>query len=221
MNIHVRRRRDTFIGMKGFRLEYPADFPAGSDEAEQLDEVETALALIEQYGGDQSSGFGNVRFTYNSKGIARENLRELLEDIETAARTLAYKIEGIDLIFRIPRNLNDAAMLALGRSFIEQIPPYKQDLERRLGQSFLTDLQTAADAFETSLTSPESATDAQVEATAQLDEATRRGMIARRILQGMMKLKYKNNPARMRAWQSASHLDRDNRNEGDETPQTA
>jgi len=46
-------------------------------------------------------------------------------------------------------------------------------------------------------------------------------MIARRILQGIMKIKYKNNPSRMRAWQSASHIERDNKDEGDETPQTA
>jgi hypothetical protein len=213
MNIHVRRRRDTFIGMKGFRLEFPEDFPAGSDEAEQLDEIETVLGLIEQYGGDQASGFGNVRFNYYAKGISRENLRELLEDIETAAQTLAYKVPGIDLIFRIPRNLPDAQMLALARSFAEQAPAYETELKRRLPATFMTDLQTAITAFEDSLLPPESSTDAQVEATAQLGEAVRRGMISRRILQGMMKIKYKNNPARMRAWQSASHLERDNTDE--------
>jgi hypothetical protein len=207
--------------MKGFRLEFPEDFPAGSDEAEQMDEIETVLGLIEHYGGDQSLGLGNVRFNYNAKGIARENLRELLEDIEIAAQTLAYRVPGIDLIFRIPRNLPDAEMFALARSFAEQAAAYRADLSRRLPATFITDLEAAITAFENSLTPPESATDAKVEATAQLGEAVRRGMISRRILQGMMKIKYKNNPARMRAWQSASHLERDNKDEGEEPPQTA
>ena len=217
MNVHVRRRRDTFIAMKGFRQEFPADFPAGSDEAEQMDNIEAALAQIEQYGGDQALNVGNVRFTYNSKGIARENLREELEDFEVAARSLAYKTPGIDLIFRIPRNLTDAAMLALARSFAEQAPAYEADLKNRLGATYLADLQAAINEFETNLVPPEMAEDARVEATAQLGEAVRRGSVARRILQDLMKLKYKTNPARMRAWQSASHIERDNRDEK-ETP---
>jgi hypothetical protein len=214
MNIHVRRRRDTFIAMKGFRMEYPDDFPAGSDEAEQMDEIEAVLALIEEYGGDQATGSGNVRYTYHSKGIARENLRELMNDISIIAGTLAYRIPGIDLIFHIPKNLPDAALLALARSFADQAPAYKGDFARRgLDPSFVTVLQAAAASFESSLPPPEMATGTQVEATAQLGEAVRRGMIARNILKGMLKIKYKNSPAKMRAWLSASHIERDNRGE--------
>ena len=221
MHISVRRRRDTFIAMKGFRQEFPEDFPAGSDETEQMDEIETVLGLIEQYGGDQALGFGNVRFTYHAKGIARENLREELEDMETAAQIMAYKIPGVDLIFRIPKNLTDAAMLALARSFAEQAPPYKADFEKRLGSGYLNDLNAATAAFEQSLTPPEAATESQVEATANLGEAVRRGMVARRILQALMKLKYKTNPSRMRAWLSASHLERDQKDEEETPPPTA
>jgi hypothetical protein len=89
----------------------------------------------------------------------------------------------------------------------------KDDLLRRLPATFAADLRAAIDDFEASLTPPESATDVQVEATAQLGEAVRRGMISRRILQGLMKLKYKTNPTRMRAWASASHLERDNKDD--------
>lgn len=218
MNHHVRRRRDTFIAMKAFRDEFPADFPAGGDEAEQMDEIEAVLALIDEYSGDQALNSGNVRFTYNTKGIARENLREELEDMETAARIMAYKIPGVDLIFRVPHDLSDAATLALARSFAEQSPAYKAEFEKRLGAGYLEDLQTATVAFEESLTPPEAATEARVEATAQLGEAVRRGMIARRILQALMKLRYKTNPSRMRAWLSASHLERDNKDAEETTP---
>jgi hypothetical protein len=132
MNHHVIRRRDTFIGMKGFRTEFPEDFPAGSDETEQMDEIETVLALIEQYGGEQALGLGNVRFTYNAKGISRENLREILEDFELVAQSQAYKTPGIDLIFRLLRNLSDAQMLAVARSFAAQAPTYEAPFKQRL-----------------------------------------------------------------------------------------
>jgi len=221
MNIHVRRRRDTFIGMKGFRTEFPEDFPAESDETEQMDEIETVLGLIEQYGGEQALGLGNVRFNYNAKGISRENLREMLEDFELVAESQAYKTPGIDLIFRLPRNLSDAQMLAVARSFVSQAPTYEAAFKQRLGTNYLTSLQTAIADFEASLEPPESAASAKVEATAQLGEAVRRGMIARRVLQSIMKLKYKNNPSRMRGWESASHIERDNKDDKAETPPPA
>lgn len=220
MNHHIIRRRDTFIGMKAYRVEFPEDFPVDSDETEQMDEIETVLGLIEQYGGEQALEFGSARFAFNTKGINRENLREILEDFETAARSLAYKIPGIDLIFNIPRNLTDAQMLAVARAFADQAPNYEADLKRRLGVRYLQDLTAAITAFENSQIAPESASDLQVEATAQLDQAVRRGMVARRILQEIMKLKYKHNPARKRAWDSASHIDRDNKDKDDETPPT-
>ncbi len=219
MNIKVIRYRDSFIGIKGFGEEFPEDFAAESDEAAQLAEIATVIGLIDQYGGDQALGFGNVRFNFNSKGIARTELRGLMTDISTIAATYAYTIPGIDLIFHIPKNLPDAALLALARSFVVQSAQYEVQFKKRgLKATFITELQAAIDAFEASLTPAEASTDAQVEATAQLGEAVRRGMIARNILKGIMKIKYKNNPARMRAWQSASHLERDNKDEGDEIP---
>lgn len=221
MNNHVIRYRDSFIGISGFRQEFPEDFAVGSDEAEEADAIEAALAAIEQFGGEQVLNFGNVRFNYNSKGIARVALREMLEDFETAARSLAYKIPGIDLIFRVPSSLSDAQMLALARSFIVQSPTYAVQLKKRLGENFIADLQTLIDAFDASLVPPEEAESAQVENTAQLGEAVRQGSIARRVLKDLMKLKYKNNPARYQAWLSASHLKRtEKKDKNDDPPPT-
>ena len=219
MNINIRRRRDTFIRMKAFSLEFPEDFPAESPQAEQMQVVSDALDEIEEFAGDQVSGIGETRFSYNTKGTARDNLRDKLDDVSTIADTLAYSIEGIDLLFKIPKNLPDANLLALADAFIERADPYKADFIRYgLETTFITDLETAKQAFEDSLTPPESASEAKVEATAKLDQAARRGMIARTILKGILKVKYKTNPSRMRAWQSASHLERDNKDDDSEPP---
>ena len=184
-----------------------------------MDGVAVVFGLIAQYGGEQALGAGNVRFGFNSKGATRENLREQLNDISTIAGTYAYTIEGIDLIFHVPKNLPDAAMLALARSFAGQAPQYEaQFVKRGLDNKFIQKLQTATDEFEASLTPAEAAAGAKIEATARLDEAVRRGMIARNILKGILKIKYKNNPSRMRGWLSASHLERDGRNDKPEPP---
>lgn len=220
MNIIVTRYRDSFIGIRAYGVEFPEDFPAGSDEAEQLAENNAVIDLIEQYGGDQALGKGNVRFAFNSKGIAREVLRGQMAEISTIARTYVYTIPGIDLIFNIPGNLSDAELLALGRAFAAQSVQYEAEFKKRgLNANFIANLNAAIAAFEASLTPPEAASDSKVEATAQLGQAVRRGMISRNILKGIMKIKLKNNPARLRAWLSACHLERDNKDAP--TPPTA
>ena len=216
MNIHVRRRRDTFIRIKAFSIEFPEDFPAGSVEEEQMLEISAVLDEIEEAAGEQASGFGETRFEYHGKGTNRIKLRDQMDDISTIADTLAYSVEGIDLLFKIQKDLPDAALIALAAAFIERAAPYKAEFIRYgLKTTFIADLQAAKQAFEDSLTAPESATEGQVEATAKLDPLVRRGMVARNILNGVMKIKYKTNSARMRAWQSATHIDRDNKDDGD------
>jgi hypothetical protein len=215
MNIHVRRRNDTFNRIIAYRQQYPEDFPAGSIEALQIEELETVTGLIAQYGAEQMGRFGDVRFGFNSKGISRENLREEVEEIGTIARTMVYEYPGIDLKFHVPGNLPDAAMLALAGAFHTR---FSEDAAgfKRYGLDagvVLPRLQTKIDAFEASLVSPEMALDAQVEATAQLGEAVRRGMIAWRILRGVIKVKYKNNPAKYQAWLSASRIEKDSPND--------
>lgn len=221
MNIKIRRRRDTFIRMKAFSLEFPDDFPAGSPQEEQMQEISAVIDEINLNAGEQTSGVGAARFAYNAKANAREVLRERMDDVSTLADTLAYSIDGVDMLFKIPKKLPDADLLALADAFIERAATYKADFVRYgLKSTFINDLQTAKDAFEASLTAPESATESKVEATGNLDQAVRRGMIARTILKGIFKVKYKTESARMRAWETASHLDRDDKNDDDDDSKT-
>lgn len=221
MNIHVRTRRNTFIGIKAFGQDNAGDYPEGSIEVEQFAEMDDVIAGIELFAARQASGFGDARFTFNSKGINRELLRGAMTDISDIAGALAYKIAGVDLIFHIPKNLPDAAMLALGKTFHEKSADYETELKRALDKDFRANLLARIQAFEQSLTAPETALGTQVEATAKLDELVRRGMVARRILNGVLKVRYKNNPAKWRAWLAASHIDKTStggEDAGEDTP---
>lgn len=51
----------------------------------------------------------------------------------------------------------------------------------------------------------------QIAATAQIGEVIRRGMVAVRILNGVVKNKYRNNVGKLAAWLSASHIERPSR----------
>jgi hypothetical protein len=67
-------------------------------------------------------------------------------------------------------------------------------------------LNEAIDAFEQSLNAPGAATDSQVAATADIGETIRRGMQAVRILEGVVRNKYRDNTGKTAAWLSASHI---------------
>ena len=209
MNIHVRRRNDTFIRIKQFGLDNAADFPVGGVGEQRFAEIAAVVDLIEQLAADQTQGRGDARFAFHSKGTARENLREAVSEIAEISRSMVYEFPGIDLKFRLPRNLTDAGLLAIANAFLEESGQYKADFIRYgLAETFIADLQAATAAFEQSLGTPGTALDEQVEATAELGEAVRRGMIARRILDGVVRLKYKNSAGKLAAWTSASHIEK-------------
>jgi hypothetical protein len=209
MNHHVRRGRDTFIGIKAFGQENAADVSSGGIEAEQFTEIDDVLAGIELYVSQQMSGAGDARFSFNTKGIKRELMRADMRDISDIAGSMAYKISGIDLLFHVAKNLPDAEILALAKAFYAKSADYEADFKLYgLHPNFRANLLANIQAFQDSFSAPNTAVGKRVEATAMLDELLRRGMVARRILNGILKVKYKNNPPKWREWLAASHIDK-------------
>jgi hypothetical protein len=218
MNDQDRRRFDAFVRIVQFGVESAADFPAGSIGRVQFDEVAAVAALLDEFAANKAASVGEVRFAFVGKGSARENLRDELSDIVETARTMVYQFPGIDAKFRMPRSRNDQQMLAAARAFKVEAAPLNADfIAYGLPATFLDELQDAIDAFEASLAPAGAAIDAQVAATAEIDSAIRRGMIARRILLGVVKNKYRNNVGKLAAWTSASHIEKAPKNNN--TPQ--
>lgn len=202
-------RYEMFIRVSGFGAENAADFPVGSIGATQFAEVATMVAQIQQLIGDQSQSRSDARYNFNTKDTARENLRAELTQISDIARSMIYQFPGIDLMFRTPRNLSDANLLAAGRAFYANSEQYETAIiEYGLPDDFRAATLAAVEAFESSLSAPGNSISSQVAATADIGAAIRRGMIAVRILDGVVKAKYRNNVGKLAAWTSASHLER-------------
>ena len=75
-----------------------------------------------------------------------------------------------------------------------------------------------ADAFEATFATQGSAIDSHVEATAEIGESIQRGMVARRILDGIVRNVYKSNTGKTAAWTSASHIEKDPKKKETPTP---
>jgi hypothetical protein len=206
-----------FIRAVPFILGLGDIFPAGSVVAVQLVVLQGVIAAINALSGEQTTGIADARFGFNSKDTARENLREMLSEIARTARSMVYAFPGINLKFRMMQGDSDLKMLALGRSFLTEAPPYKAAFleygmdvysDEATHADFLTILQELVDDFEQSLSAPAAATDTHVEATAEIGAEIRKGMIAVRIIDGVMQNKFRNDVGKRAAWLSASHIEK-------------
>ena len=209
MTAREQRRLETFIRMRQFALDNAADFPTGSVGAIQFAIIAAVILEVEQYSGEQAAGFGDARQSFAVKDTARENLREEMYDIVQTARSMQYQFDGIENKFRMPENRSDQSLLATARAFHSESLQYDADFQAYgLSDKFRLDLQTAIEAFEDSMNPTGSAIDEQVAGTAEVAAAIGRGMVARRILDGVVKNKYRNNVGKLTAWLSASHIER-------------
>lgn len=204
-----RRRLEAFIRIRQFGVDNAPDFPAGSIGAAQFAVIGSVIDEVEQFAGDQAAGWGDARQTFATKGTARENLREETYDIVETARSMQYQFDGIEDKFRMPANMSDQNLLATARAFYTESAEYDQAFQDYgMNKDFRAELLAAIEAFEQSLNPTGSAIDEQVAGTAEIGDAIRQGMIARRILEGVVKNKYRNNVGKLAAWLSASHIEK-------------
>ena len=209
MDDKERRRYDMFVRVKQYGLENEGNFPAASIGANQFAEIASVVDLLDQLTADQSAGFGDARFSFAGKKSARENVRDDLFEIARTARSMTYQFPHIDEKFQVPYNRNDQQLLAAARAFHMEAAPLEAEFKSYgLPADFLADLQNDIEAFENALGTTGEAVDAHVEATAEIDEAIRRGMIAKRILDGVVKNIFRNNAGKLAAWTSASHIEK-------------
>ncbi|MGI8467180.1 MAG: hypothetical protein ACR2N3_01885 [Pyrinomonadaceae bacterium] len=121
---------------------------------------------------------------------------------------MEYQFAGISELFRMPRNMTDQN-LAAANAFIAAMSPYEDAfIEYDLPADFLSDLTDDITAFQQSMNAPSSARDTHVAATAEIGAVVRRGMQAVRILDGVVKNKYRDNVGKLAAWTTASHVEK-------------
>ena len=187
----------------------------GTDNAADFTGLATTLfvdlaALVndaESKAAAQQSGFGESAQQYEVKDTCRENLRDEMSAISRTSKSMEYAFDGISNKFFFQRNMADADMLAKARAWITELAPYKDNfVDYGLDGTFIPDLTAAADAFEASFSSTASARAEHVAATADISAKTRQGRIIVRTLDGIVRNRYANDPGKLAAWLSASHV---------------
>ncbi len=207
MNDLERSYYNAFVRVRDFGAESADDFPANSAGGESFALVGEAADEMEQSGATQISGASGQATM--RKGLALAELREDVRAINRTARALAVDNHDIGELFRMPRGNNEQNLLAAARAFLTDATPLKnQFIEFGLPADFLEDLQADTAAFEQSVGNKGAAASEKISATALIDDAVDKGLQGLRRLRAIVMNKYRNNPAKLAAWTSASHVER-------------
>jgi hypothetical protein len=207
MNDSDRRRYEMQVRVNQIGVDNAADFTGLATT--KFAELGALVNDLESTSAAQQSGFGEAAQQFEVKDTARENLRDEMSDISRTAKSMEYAFDGISNKFQFQRNMSDATMLAKARAFYTDSLAYNADfIAYGLPSTFRADLNAAADAFEASFATTAAATAEHVAATADEAAKVREGMVIVRILDGIVKNKYADDPGKLAAWISASHVEK-------------
>jgi hypothetical protein len=191
----------TLKNVDAFGLANAADFPAASMGGQQFALIHTAVPMTSNLGANQVSG---------GKVACRFHLHDDMIGITTAAHSLALLgTAGIAGKFLMPHSNGDQALLNSARAFATDAAAFSAQLiSVGLPATFITQLNTDITAFETLITTKGTAMSAQAGATGGLENAAHQAAVALHVLKTIVPNTYKNNPTKLAAWATASHVEK-------------
>lgn len=197
-----------------------ADFPATSPGGRTTAAMRTVISNIETLSARKVSGAISQNVEIKDENI--EKLERLTRKVNKAARSAADEITGIDELFKMGRESSEEAILARARSFHANSEAHQAVLiEYGLDDDFRKDLNDLITAVTDSAEDTDNAQADRGGAVGALKEEFRKGNRLGAKLDGIVKIKYDDDPDKLAAWLIASHLraaDKDD--EDEETPPT-
>lgn len=203
------RRLEMFRRVRDFGVTHADSFAAGSIARQLFNSVQTALDQLEDAGATQSAAGNAARQSTAGKDVARVELREIMSAMSRTALAMSYETPGIEERFRLPRKDNDQELLNTARAFFAEAAPMKAEfIKYEMPPDFLETLSQKIDNFERAILGQITGTKTRIEARATIDAAIEQGMEAVRRLSPIVRNKFRDDPATLAAWESASHVER-------------
>ncbi len=186
-----------------------ADFPNGTKVADYTALIAVEKAKFLAFDAQQTSGFDDRRQAQELYEESRDLLVDLLEEFVLAADIIDDDVPGTAAKYKMPRPRTDANLIAKSTSFFNDSPAIEDALEaaglRKDGRDFLI---TFRDNFQQAANAHDSAEEKHAEGTGGMDDSMRKMMHYSRRRDKSVRMKYRQNPAKLAAWTVASHLDR-------------
>jgi hypothetical protein len=222
MNELETKRYQMLTRVREFGAQHASAFPADSFGGQTFAEVGAVITALAGYDTAQSVGRGGARESTVSKATARAALYEHLLAINVTARALALDTPGLETKFRMPRSGTDQALLTAGRAFAADAVPLAGEFQKHeMPAHFIDELHADIASLEEALSGRARSRDSHVAATASLDATMERGIKAVQRLNAIVRNKFRDDPAALAAWESASHVERRSRTVAPPPPEPA
>jgi hypothetical protein len=209
MNDRERREFEMALTALLFLKEYQAEY------FQNIPAVAAAIAVLQaetdrlrDLGADKVSTTGEAKDKTIFKGDLRDALRDAMQDVADMWRPMAKNYENAQNKFRMP-NGSDQLMIDTAGSFIEDATPLLEDFKGRgMPANFITDLTTKRDAFDAVVNESEAARLTRIGVNAQFREPLRKCRAAVDDVDPIVKMVFRDDPAKRAEWLTASHVQR-------------
>ena len=210
MNDIGRRSFDRASQVSAFMSANAADFSAGSRAAQWAAQLKEELAKVAALDVAKASGTGERRQATTGRRELRESLRAQLAAFSDTAE--AVGLDHPEARGKFPRaraDNSDRTLVAVARSFVAAATPLKAlFVEYEMATDFIDRMRADADALDAQMTRQTEGTGSSISTNAaiaeglgRLDEFVERLAVA-------VRNKYRNDPAKLAAWESAHRLER-------------
>jgi hypothetical protein len=217
MNDRDQRRYDAAKRAQTFGAENGDDFAAGSEAKTRFTNLDAALKMVDDAKAGQAAGSGTA-----SKVTLIDALRIDCRNIRRTATAIAQEQPGFDDDFPASEH-NDSSVLTTVDAYLARLEAKPDDdaatqaaktalvarfVAHELPTTFLTDLRHDRDAIDAVSDSVEGKRQGSVEDTSVIGLGLTDAYKEIRYLNAIMHNKYSRVPEKLRAWRSATHIER-------------
>jgi len=223
MNDREKARSDAFERIEGFLETRISNFTAGGKAVTAYADLQQVNQDIAKYAAQQSTGGGQRTSGTTAKSVLADGLSLDLSAMSTTAQDIEEDEPGFASQFQLPDANNYGDLLTAAKTFLQNATPADvkaKFIAYEMEPEFLDDLAADIEAFENAKDDQGGGLSDQVTATKALALAIAKGMRARKTLNAAVRNKYKRDAVTLRAWESASHIERPPRRKKDTTDGT-
>jgi hypothetical protein len=210
MNDRQRKHFERGARVSAFGAANPADFPTNSVAGESLARLNEQLERIETLNVAKATSMSAQQQGSQGRRDVRAQLRSHIKNIYDTAKIIGRDHPEVKGLFqRAQTDKSDQTLLAVARSYSAAAQPLKaRFIEYGMAADFFDSFNADIEDFEQHIARQSEGTGTRVATNAGLEDALRLVDEEVERLKIINHNKYGNDPAKLAAWESASHLER-------------
>ena len=186
------------------------DYAANSPGAKVAALMTADVALVKEFAAGKAGGASESSQHISSKQDDLDELKDLMKLLDRAGDALADEFPGIENLFGLPRNRNQQSILAAAQAQYEASAKYETSLlEYDLPKNFRAGMLDLISGINAGGQAAEMSGNAGVGSTSGLKAALARLVLNSKKIDGINRNKLRSDPAKLGAWLTANHLERD------------